>query len=314
MSIVIVNWNVCEFLSACLLSVQEQMRMEEGDYEVIVVDNASKDGSVAMVRDEFPDVILIESEENLGFAPGCNRGYEIARGRLVMLLNPDTLVLEHAIDVMVEDLDSHDGTGILGCRQVNESGEFRRDAGGGFPTLANVAWQYLFLGHLLPRRFGPEPHFLVDDPQDRIPVEWVSGAAMLVRRAAAGDYLFDDAFFMYGEDMDICDRVQGDGWEVAYTGAATVTHYLGKSFERQSETAVLQSIHKGPRSFFEKKNGRFAAFLFDLIMLMGFLMRWILYALASVFRPGSDFEKMRAFSGRYVRIALRHMFRRDRSA
>jgi GT2 family glycosyltransferase len=112
---------------------------------------------------------------------------------------------------------------------------------------------------------------------------------------------------MYGEDMDICDRIGNEGWEIVYTGAATITHYLGKSFEQQSEASVLQAIHKGPRAFFKKKNGSFAAFLFDLIMLVGFLTRWILFGLANLIRPGKGFGKMSTFSRRYVMITLRHL-------
>lgn len=278
-------------------------------YEVIVVDNASSDESVSMLRSDFPDAILLESDENIGFGRGCNKGFEIARGAFVLLLNPDTLVVDHAIDALLHDIKNHPETGVIGSRQVNELGQFRRDGGGAFPTLGNVAWNYLFLGYLLPARFAPEAHFLVGDPQGRLDVDWVSGAAMLVRRNAAGDQLFDESFFMYGEDMDICDRIRNDGWEIAYTGAATITHYLGKSFEQQSEASVLQAIHKGPRTFFQKKNGRFAAFLFDLIMLIGFLLRWIIFGLASLFRPGRDFGKLSAFSRRYVMITLRHLIR-----
>jgi N-acetylglucosaminyl-diphospho-decaprenol L-rhamnosyltransferase len=307
LSIIIVNWNVCDFLRACLNSIEQQMLLARDRYEVIVVDNASGDQSVSMLRDEFPEVILYESDENLGFGRGCNKGFEIARGDLVLLLNPDTLVVDHAIDSMLDDISNHPKTGIIGGRQVNEFGEFRRDAGGAFPTLANVAWQYLFLGRLLPSRIAPPSHFLVGDPEGRQNVDWVSGAAMLIRREATGDQLFDESFFMYGEDMDICDRIRNDGWEIAYTGAATITHYLGKSFEQQSDASVLQAIHKGPRAFFQKKNGRLAAFLFDLIMLTGFFLRWIMFSLAHLLRPGKDFDKLSTFSRRYVLITLRHL-------
>ncbi len=307
LSIVIVNWNVCDLLRACLNSVQQQMLLPSHLYEIIVIDNASTDQSVSMLRHDFAEVILHESTENMGFAKGCNKGFEIARGEFILLLNPDTLVVDHAIDVALTDIRSHSKTGVLGCRQTNELGQFRRDAGGAFPTLGNVAWNYLFLGRLLPSRFAPKAHFLVGDPQGRQIVDWVSGAAMLVRRKATGDRLFDESFFMYGEDMAICDRIHNDGWEIAYTGAASVIHYLGKSFEQQSEAHILQAIHKGPRAFFQKKNGRFAAFLFDFIMLTGFFLRWVVFGLANVFRPGKGFGKLSTFSRRYVVITLRHL-------
>lgn len=112
---------------------------------------------------------------------------------------------------------------------------------------------------------------------------------------------------MYGEDMDICDRFRNNGWEVVYTGDATITHYLGRSFEHQSEENLLQAIHKCPRAFFEKRSEPFAAFVFDLIMLVGFLVRWISFSLANKISPGKDFDKLSAFSRRYALITLRHL-------
>ena len=311
LSIIIVNWNVCDYLRECLTSLRNEMILSRDRYEVIVVDNDSQDESVSMLRREFPDVILHESGENLGFGRGCNRGWALAQGDFILLLNPDTVVVDHAIDVLLEDIRNHPRTGIVGGRLTDQHGQFQRDGGGAFPTLANTAWRFFFLDKLLPSGWGPKMQFLADDPQGRQSVDWISGADMLLRREAVGDHLFDEAFFMYGEDMDLCNRIHESGWEIAYTSKATIIHHLRRSFEQQSDTNVLQAIHKGPRAFFQKKNGRFAAFLFDLIMLAGFVLRWIFYSLAGLFRPGSDYARLAVFSRRYVAITLRHLFRRD---
>jgi len=104
-------------------------------YEVIVVDNASKDQSVSMLRRDFPDVILIESDENMGFARGCNKGFENSRGDFILLLNPDTLVVDHAIDVLLDDIKNHPQSGVIGSRLADEHGQFRRDGGRRIPDI-----------------------------------------------------------------------------------------------------------------------------------------------------------------------------------
>jgi len=112
---------------------------------------------------------------------------------------------------------------------------------------------------------------------------------------------------MYGKDMDICDQFRNNRWEVVYTGAATIMHYLGRSFEQQSVEILSQAINNGLRAFFEKGSGPFAALVFDMIMLVGFLVRWISFSLANKVSPGKDFDKLSAFSHRYALNTLRHV-------
>jgi GT2 family glycosyltransferase len=305
LSVIIVNWNVCELLRECLLSVRRSLRLARERYEVIVVDNASADGSVDMLRAEFPDVRLIASDANLGFGRGCQVGYECSRGLNVLLLNPDTIVLGGAIDAMLGAMAQHPEAAVIGPRLLNSDGSFQRASAGAFPSLRNVAWNYLFLHRLLPARLAPAPLFLDRDPGALIEIDWVSGAAMLLRREAVGEQIFDPAFFMFGEDMDLCDRLRRRGSKVLYCGQASIVHHHGRSLAQQSSLEVLATMHRGPRLLFRKRYRPAAAIAYDLVLLVGFLIRWPMFALLARLEPGRGFDGLSRFARRYVGVMLR---------
>lgn len=304
LSVLIVNWNVRDLLRACLLSLQREMHLPATQYEVIVLDNHSHDGSVAMLRAEFPQARLIESDVNLGFAAGCNRAFEQARGSCVLLLNPDTEILDHAVDGLLAVLQEQPRVGIVGPRLVNREGRFQRDSAGALPTLANTAWNYLFLQPLLPARLAPPALFLADDPRELRPIEWVSGASMMLRREAVGETIFDEAFFMFGEDMDLCRRANQAGWQVLYDGTRSVLHHHGSSFDQQDSQAVLATAHRGPRRVFARSRSRLAVLVYDGILLLGFGIRWPLYGLLELLRPGRGYAQRSQFGRRYLMAVL----------
>lgn len=306
LSILIVNWNVRELIRACLLSVRREMLLPPDQYELIVLDNDSKDGSVEMLRAEFPDITLIVSPVNLGFGAGCNQAYLQARGAFILLLNPDTEVVDHALDGLLSVMRGRPRAGIIGPRLVHADRSFQRDSGGALPTLANVSWNYLFLQHLLPRRLAPPALFLEGDPQGLRPIDWVSGASMLLRRAAIGPQIFDESFFMFGEDMDVCDRIHRAGWEVLYDSRHSIVHHHGSSFDQQASVAIQATAHLGPRRVFAKNRGRFSLFVYDAILLLGYGLRWPLYALLDRLRPGRGYGARASFSRTYIRAMLRH--------
>jgi GT2 family glycosyltransferase len=301
LSIIIVNWKVRELLRGCLRSVFEQTRLPSGSWEVIVVDNDSRDGSVEMVRSEFPQARLIVSETNLGFADGCQAGYEVSSGEFVLLLNPDTIVLDHAIEKMIEQIEQDPKVAVLGSRLLNTDGSFQRASGGAYPKLTNLAWNYLLLNRLLPSRWAPESLFLEGDPQGIREIEWVSGASLMFRRSAVGERIFDPAFFMFGEDMDLCDRVRDAGWKVLYSARQSIVHHHGSSFAKQSEREVLATVYKGPRSFFARTHNRFELLLYDLILFVGYLSRWLASTLIAAVSGNSDHRDQAHFSRQFVR-------------
>lgn len=304
LSIIVVNWNVRDLARKCVLSVRREMLLPVDEYELIVLDNASGDGSAGMFRAEFPEITLIESPVNLGFGAGCNRAYRVARGRFVLLLNPDTEVIDHAVDRMLGIMRSRPRAAILGPRLVNEDRSFQPASGGAFPTLRNVAWNYLFLKDILPRALAPPTLFLEGDPQGLSRIDWVSGASMLLRREAIGEQIFDESFFMFGEDMEVCRRVARSGWEVLYTSAHSIVHHHGKSFDQQESLVIRAAAHDGPRRAFKMDHGPISVFLYDSILLVGFLARWPLFWVLSLIRPGRGYEARSRFSRIYVRAML----------
>ncbi|MES2174356.1 MAG: glycosyltransferase family 2 protein [Pseudomonadota bacterium] len=310
LAIIIVNWNVRGLLSDCLAAIAASSGLPNESVETIVVDNASTDGSAAMVRSDFPWVGLIESGANHGFAKGCQIGYESTQAPFVMLLNPDTVVDPDAIASMLAQIEGDDSIGILGSRLRNSDGSFQRASGGAFPTLTNLAWNYLFLGALLPRRWAPPAVYLDDDPTGVQPIDWVSGASLTFRRAAVGPAIFHPAYFMFGEDMELCHRVAQAGWRVLYSARQSITHHHGASFARQSSMEVLASVYKGPRVFFRQGRGPIARAAYDAILFAGYASRWLLFSLLGLLRPGRDYRAMARFSRRYLGVMAATIFTR----
>lgn len=305
LSIIIVNWNVRELLRESIMSVKREVDLPRDQYEIIVVDNASSDNSVEMLAEAYPDVKVLANSDNLGFAAACNQGYAMSRGRYIWLLNPDTVVLEGSVAGILSEMESRPEAGIIGCRLLDEQGELQRASGGAFPSLANVAWNYLFLKYMLPGKWAPAPLFFDRDLQGVFEVDWVSGAAMLLRREAVGKTIFDESFFMFGEDMEVCDRLRREGWKVLYSGESSIVHYHGCCYKKQSSIDILATAIKGPRRFFKRKHGRTAIFLYDLFLLVGYLIRWPVFRFVSLLRPGRGYSDLSALSRRYVFVVFR---------
>jgi len=222
LTIVIVNWNTEALLRDCLRSVLEGLGRLQA--EVIVVDNASDDGSVAMLRTEFPAVSVIETGRNLGFAGGNNVALRIARGRHVMLLNTDTLVHGDVLPAAVAYMDAHPEVGVMGPSVLNTDGTVQPSSSN-FPSLKNLAMQTLGLTRI--RRLD-RYRMTGWDRTTEARVEVISGAAMFVRRAAMEEVgLLDEAFFFYGEETDWCHRFAGAGWELRFVPMPSITHFGG---------------------------------------------------------------------------------------
>lgn len=283
LSILIVNWNVRDLLAECLRSVQGETTL--ADAEVVVVDNASTDGSVELLRTEFPWVRLVCSSRNLGFAGGNNSGWRFCQGRFRVLLNPDTVVTDRALDRLVDWLEAHPRAAVAGCRLLNSDGTLQRWTGGARPSLPNVATHALFLDRLLPACLRPRPLFLLRDVATDQRVDWVSGACLVLRTEAITGPLFNDDYFMYAEDVDLCERLSAAGWEVWYTPCATVVHHHGRSIRQQSGAVGLSPI-RGPRSYFAKTHGRLSVFAYDVLTATGYALRWLAHGLGSCVAGG----------------------------
>lgn len=257
LSIVIVNWNVKELLQRCLLSLGGvATRVPSAPAtEVVVVDCASSDGSVEMVRREFAWVRLIASDENLGYAGGNNLGMAEATGRYLLILNPDTEVVGDTLATMVRYLDENPPVGALGPQLQYPDGTLQSSRRR-FPTLATAFWESTLLHQWFPSNRVARLYHLADRPADvPQPVDWLVGAALMIRREAwqqAGP--LDEGFFMYFEELDWCRRCRKAGWEIHYLPVAKIVHYEGKS-SQQVVTAAVIRFQRSKVRYFQKYYG-----------------------------------------------------------
>lgn len=230
LSVIIVSWNVRELLARCLESVQASLAQADFIGEIIVVDNASSDGSADMVRAHFPQAVLLEPGTNLGYAGGNNLGLRHAQGRYVLILNPDTELVPDALSHLVQALDAQPSIGVVGPALLFPDGR-HQSSRRRFPTalvglVESTPLEFLFAASPLLRDFR-----LLDHPDDQPqPVDWLVGAALVVRREVVEQVgLLDEAFFMYFEELDWQRRIKAAGWSIWYWPEARVVHHEGAS-------------------------------------------------------------------------------------
>lgn len=234
LSICIVNWNAREHLRRCLASLDGHVGV--ATREIIVVDNASSDDSAEMVRREFPQVRLIAAGENLGFGRANNRAFAEARGRYLFALNPDTIVLENACDVLVRFADAHPDAGVVGPKLLNSDGSVQRSCWRGFPSLRTALVDALYLWRFAPSLAWVPPNETSAEGETATVVDHILGAAMLVRaeiyRTVGG---MDEGFFLFFEETDWCFRIGRQGWKVYFVPEAEIIHLGQRSVHLDPE-------------------------------------------------------------------------------
>ncbi|KUG09697.1 glycosyltransferase family 2 protein [Solirubrum puertoriconensis] len=241
LSVVIVNYNVCYFLEQTLLSVRRAVEKLGEPVEVFVVDNNSVDRSVAMVRQRFPEVILIENQDNPGFSKANNQALRQAKGEYLLLLNPDTVVEEDTFRACCEFMDAHPKAGGLGVKMLDGQGKFLPESKRSLPTPWIAFYKVFGLAALFPksRKFGRYHLGFLDKDQTH-EIEVLSGAFMLMRKAALEQVgLLDEDYFMYGEDIDLSYRLTQGGWKNYYYPGTRIIHYKGESTKRTSVNYVF---------------------------------------------------------------------------
>ncbi len=234
LSVIIVNFNVQYFLEQALLSVRKASVGLRA--EIFVVDNNSADGSVAMVRERFPEVQLIDNEDNVGFSVANNQAIRLATGKYILLLNPDTVVQEDTFHKCLDFMESHPEAGGLGVRMMDGAGKFLPESKRGFPSPFVAFCKAFGLSRLFPtsRTFN-RYHLGFLGEHDTNEIDVLAGAFMLLRRAALDEVgLLDEAFFMYGEDIDLSYRIVQGGWKNYYFPATSIIHYKGESTKKGS--------------------------------------------------------------------------------
>jgi GT2 family glycosyltransferase len=249
-SAVVVSYNTRDDVLRCLGSLERDAGMP---LEVLVVDNGSEDDSVDAVRREFPSVLLLDNGENLGFARAANRGLRAARAPYALILNSDAEVLPGALEAMVSILDERPGVGAVGPRTLGSDGTPQVSFGPALGPLAEWRQRRLVRGV---RNRRPETLREVEQRgRSESEPDWVSGACLLARREALEAVgLFDEGFFLYEEDVDLCLRLRRAGWRIVYTPAATVVHHLGRSVARIPSRARIE-YHRSHIRYYRKHNG-----------------------------------------------------------
>lgn len=271
LSIIIVNYNVKHFLKQCLQSVENAVAKTNA--EVFVVDNNSVDGSVAMVKKEFPDVKVIANQENVGFSKANNMAIKQARGEYILLLNPDTVVEEDTFVKIVDFMDKTPDAGGLGVKMIDGNGKFLPESKRGLPTPMVAFYKIAGLATLFPhsRKFG-RYHLKYLDNEKTHKVDVLSGAFMLLRKNVIEKIgALDETFFMYGEDIDLSYRITKAGYNNYYFPETTIIHYKGESTKKESINYVV--VFYNAMIIFAKKHfAKKYASLFSFLIRMAIMM------------------------------------------
>jgi GT2 family glycosyltransferase len=279
-SVVIVNWNTRQFLLDCIASMRSATTRTST--EIIVVDNASHDGSQQALREAYPDVKLIENSENLGFAKANNIGFADAQGRAFCIVNTDVIALDGVIDRLWEYVDTHPNVGMVGPRTLNRDMEIRRNCRR-FPALSNALGDYLWLKRLLPRSERFQGRALpLETYQHTHDAEVLSGCFLMVRRDAIEQVgALDEDFFFYGEDTDWCKRFHDAGWGIVYLPQAEAIHFGGGSTAAYPVKYYL-TMEKADLLYWQKHSTprRRAAYVaikvvYHVVSVPGWLLIWL---------------------------------------
>ena len=283
LSVVIVNYNVKSFLEQALLSIFKAL---EGIVsEVFVVDNGSGDGSGHLVRERFPQVHLIENRDNRGFARANNQALRKARGKTICLVNPDTLIREDTFRVCLDYLHAHPAVGAVGCKILNPDGSLQLSCRRSFPTPWVAFTKIVGLSFLFPESkiFG-KYNLTYLDPDKTTEVDALSGSFMIVRKKTVAEVgLLDEAFFLYGEDLDWCYRIRQKGWKIVYLPETQIIHYKGQS-TKEVPFNSLQIFYEAMHIFVKKHFRKGWSLLPMWFLLLGVWIRGGFSFLSRIFR------------------------------
>lgn len=303
LSIVIINWNSAEFTRDCIASIGSfRSSLKQ---EIIVVDNASSDNSLSILS-QIDGIVLIASPENLGFAKANNLGVQRSRGRAILFLNPDTVVVSPAIERMAKCLEFESKAGGAGCRLLNTDRTLQTTCVQPFPTIANQLADIEWVKQRTPRMalWGNRALFETSGPVP-VPVEAISGACLMVTRNAfdaVGGFTTD--YFMYGEDIDLCYKISAAGWRIYYVPDATVVHHGGKSSKQRDDDAfgdvvTRESIYK----FLKKTRGPVYAATYRAAICLASLIRLlVLLTTRPMLRRHRHGSRIRQTARRWTRI------------
>ncbi|MFA6540353.1 MAG: glycosyltransferase [Bacteroidota bacterium] len=303
-SVIIVNYNVRDFLNNALISITKSL--EGLEWEIFVVDNASDDGSVELLSKNFPSVKIINNPVNVGFAKANNEALAQATGKYFLLINPDTLVQEGTISTLIRFFERQADAGMVGCKILNPDGSFQLPCRRSFPTPWTAFTKTFGLSTLFPAsKVFARYNLTYLDPDDTYAVDAISGSFMMVRKDVYEKIGgLDESFFMYGEDLDWCYRVKQGGWKVFYVPSTSIIHYKGES-TRRSDIDELKVFYNAMRLFVKKHHSSSPAF--EWFIYFGIYVRKVIADFARVAKPLSvalidiGIVNMAILFGEYIR-------------
>jgi GT2 family glycosyltransferase len=273
LSISIINTSNWKYLEPCIQAI---VRNTFGiTYEILVVDNASEDGSVDLIRETFPEVILTINPQRFGFAKNNNINLRKSSGRYLMLLNDDTLVQSSSLDIAIKYMDDHPDIGMIGCKMINPDGTFQPTSARRFQTLLSTLFSESGLRWRFKKLFPPDESTIreIDLPQE---------SGIIMRRAVLDKVgLLDEGFFMFGEGADFCRRVKRAGWKIVFLPDCRIIHFGDTTNKRASLKMFIQS-YKSTYLYFRKESmvtARFYRLLILIVYTIKYLMMRVWYAL-----------------------------------
>lgn len=282
-SVVIVNYNVKEYLEQALLSLQRALK--KYSHEIFVVDNASVDGSVQYIRKRFPEITLIANAENLGFGRANNVALQKVQGKFVVLINPDTVTQEDTFDKLLEFFEQQQDAGAATCKIINPDGSFSVDCRHSIPTPSIAFWKVIGLSKLFPRsKIFARYNLTYLDPDKTYPVPAISGSFMMIKKEVLDQVgLFDERFFMYCEDIDLCHRINQTPFKIYYVPTTQIIHYKGESTRKDNLDYVI-TFNKALYQFFQKYYAQHTAFFFRWLITLGIVFRGMFIYLRNFLR------------------------------
>lgn len=306
LSVIIVNWNTKKLLKNCLDSFYKETK--RFTFEIFVVDNSSSDGSAEMVENRFPEVILIKNKENVGFAKANNQAIQLAKGRFILFLNPDTVILNNAISKMLGFIREKKEIGAVGPKLLNTDGSVQYECARNFPSLLAAFSSFFLLERYFPksRLFGKR-NLGWWNHEDGRAIPCLSGACVIVRKEIIEKIgLFDEQIPMFLDDVDLCYRIKKSDYNNYYLSSAEVIHVTGQSRKKAKNHKLLEVMYvQACDYFFQKHYKKSYFYLHKIITLFGSLFRMILisflYPVAKVLKKGNS-EILRSTFHKYLII------------
>ncbi len=300
---IVVNWNTVGLLDDCLTSIV-QHTPDHVLNEIIVVDNASADGSVAHLAARWPSVRVIANTENVGFCRANNQAIRDSVGDFLMLVNTDARIHRGGIEALLRYFERDDRAAVVGPRLVYGDGTFQRWTAGRPLTLGSAVNYFLSIDRLAPRRPAAAGLYLPVDTDLPFQPGWVSSAVMALRRRAIDQIgALDDSIFLYMDDVDLCQRARDGGWNVWYAADTTATHLMGASSRRTTGKASPEALRALNR-WYVRRHGRASGVALRAVEVLGFGARATAYGAKAVLRRSPDARRQMAAHLTHLRLAL----------